>query len=62
MTDVIGCNALVRNSSLFKTEDECRAAVPLELDQVIALYDIWDVLAMKTCRKYAMKIWLRPEF
>ena len=40
-TDDTGCNALVRNSSLFKAEEECRAAVPLELDQMIALYGGW---------------------
>ena len=41
VTDVSSCNALVRNSSLFKTEEECRAEVPLELDQMISLYGGW---------------------
>ena len=34
-------NALDRNSSLIKTEEECRATVPLELDQMTPLYSGW---------------------
>ena len=34
-------NALDRNSSLIKTEEECRATVPLELDQMTSLYSGW---------------------
>ena len=34
-------NTLDRNSSLIKTEEECRATVPLELDQMTSLYSGW---------------------
>ena len=47
-----GCNALVRNSSLFKTEEECRAAVILELDQMISLYVAGAIQTAYCCLKW----------
>jgi len=41
VTDVSSCNALVRNTILFETEKECRATVPLELNQMITSYGGW---------------------